>query len=74
MQLNFSHLVHSCNGPLSLPLRIFGCYKLKKEKCTQPLLWALEAGCTAVDTAFVYNNEVEVGKALGRTSFSFSTE
>ncbi len=55
-------LVHACvdGRSIEIPLIVFGTYKLKKRKVLEPIKLALEAGCVAFDTAFVYNNETEV--------------
>jgi diketogulonate reductase-like aldo/keto reductase len=66
----FGRLFHSCDEGITLPKRVFGCYKLKKEKVSSPLLFALRSGCSAVDTAFVYNNESDVGKTLNDAGMS----
>jgi 2,5-diketo-D-gluconate reductase A len=61
-------LVHACSekGGLAVPAVAFGTYKLKKQAAVQPTQWALELGATTVDTAFVYNNEAELGPVLAR--------
>eukprot|EP00605_Chrysophyceae_sp_TOSAG23-4_P000664 GSChrysophyteH1.ASY1.ANO1.746.1 assembled CDS len=48
----------------TLPLIGFGTYKLKGEQCYEAVLAALGSGYRLVDTARVYRNEVEVGRAL----------
>jgi diketogulonate reductase-like aldo/keto reductase len=61
---NFTSVTNSCATPFEMPSIVFGTYKLKQRKVVTPLLGALDAGMTMIDTAFVYNNEREIGHAL----------
>src|SRR6476661_1336883 len=47
-----------------IPLVGFGTWQLKGEECYAAVLAALEAGYRHLDTATVYGNETEVGRAL----------
>ena len=47
-----------------LPVVQFGTYKMKGEECYQAVLAALKAGYRGLDTATVYDNEKEVGRAI----------
>ncbi len=62
--------MHAVAAPMDVPPVAFGTYKMKKQKVQQPLRWALESGVSMVDTAFVYNNEAEVGQVLAETGSS----
>ncbi|KAI9054960.1 hypothetical protein LZ554_002103 [Drepanopeziza brunnea f. sp. 'monogermtubi'] len=41
-----------------------GTFRLKRDAVTQPLLAALRLGYRHIDTASIYNNEPEIGRAL----------
>lgn len=41
-----------------------GTYPMKGDACTNAVLWALEAGYRHIDTAQLYGNEADVGRAL----------
>ncbi|KAF6830516.1 putative aldo/keto reductase [Colletotrichum plurivorum] len=45
----------------------FGVYQLRGEECTQACMTALGAGYRHIDTAQLYGNEAEVGRALRQT-------
>ena len=47
-----------------MPVVQFGTYKLKGEDCYRSVRGALEAGYRGLDTASVYDNEKEVGRAV----------
>ena len=49
---------------LEIPSVQFGTYKMKGEECYRSVLAALRAGYRGIDTASIYENEVEVGKAI----------
>ena len=51
-------------GNISLPFIGFGTYKLKKEDAYNATLSALKNGYRLVDTAQIYDNEKEVGRAV----------
>ncbi len=48
----------------AIPLVGFGTWQLKGDECYDAVLAALEAGYRHLDTATVYGNESEVGRAL----------
>jgi 2,5-diketo-D-gluconate reductase B len=48
--------------------RAFGTYPLTGETCVAATLAALEVGFRAIDTAQMYGNEADVGRALAATS------
>ena len=47
-----------------MPVVQFGTYKMKGEECYEAVLAALRAGYRGLDTATVYDNEKEVGRAI----------
>eukprot|EP00667_Euglena_gracilis_P013103 EG_transcript_13503 len=49
------------NTGAALPQVGFGTYTLKGDAVRVPLRWALEAGYRLVDTAWIYDNEADVG-------------
>ena len=54
----------SLSSGQELPVVQFGTYKMKGEECYQAVLAALSAGYRGLDTASVYDNEKEVGRAI----------
>lgn len=52
------------NNGVKMPILGFGVYKIKKEECEQKVIEAIEAGYRLIDTAAIYMNEIEVGKAI----------
>ncbi len=51
------------NG-IEIPIVGLGTWKSKKEEAYNAVKWALETGYRHIDSAAVYGNEVEVGKAI----------
>jgi len=58
---------HSLPGGGTMPLLGFGTWQIKGEKATVASAAALEAGYRHLDTAMVYGNEAEVGRALAES-------
>ena len=54
----------SLSSGQKLPVVQFGTYKMKGEECYEAVLAALRAGYRGLDTASVYDNEKEVGRAV----------
>jgi len=54
----------SLNNGMEIPCLGFGTWRLQDETCYQAALFALEAGYRLIDTAQIYENEVEVGQAV----------
>jgi len=53
------------NNGFSMPLLGFGTFRLEAGvECRNAVRWALEAGYRLVDTAVIYNNELDVGLAV----------
>lgn len=51
------------NG-VKIPIMALGTWESKGEKCYETVLEALEMGYTHIDTAAIYENEKEIGKAI----------
>lgn len=52
------------NNGLKMPMLGFGTYGLSGEVCQKSVVEAISSGYRLIDTAKVYGNEVEVGKAI----------
>ena len=52
------------NSGTTMPLLGFGTWQIRGDKAYQAVLAALEAGYRHIDTATMYGNEAEVGRAL----------
>lgn len=58
------------NDNLSIPLLGFGTWKLKGDDAYKAVTKALEVGYRHIDTATIYGNEEEVGKAIADSGVS----
>lgn len=54
------------NG-VKMPQLGFGVYQISKQECEQCVLNALKVGYRHIDTAQIYQNEEEVGKAIAKS-------
>ena len=54
------------NG-VEMPILGYGVYQIPPEKTEECVLNALKSGYRSIDTAFAYQNEVEVGKAIKKS-------
>ena len=61
---NAEHEYYTLNTGDKIPIVQFGTYKMKGEECYQGVLSALKMGYKGLDTASIYCNEGEVGRAL----------
>jgi len=52
------------DGGARVPDIQFGTYKMKGEECYRSVLAALKAGYRGIDTASIYENETDVGRAI----------
>lgn len=52
------------NSGYSMPLNGIGTYSLKGDECVKSVSEALKRGVRLIDTAYMYDNEREVGKAV----------
>jgi len=55
------------NSGQEMPVVQFGTYKMKGEDCYKAVLAALKVGYMGLDTASVYDNEKEVGRAVAES-------
>jgi len=55
--------VRLANG-VEMPMQGFGVFQIPAEDTERVVLEAVETGYRSFDTAFSYNNETEVGKAI----------
>ena len=54
------------NNGLELPAAGIGTYSLHGETCFNAVYAALKNGVRLIDTAYMYGNEAEVGRAVRR--------
>lgn len=52
------------NNGIAMPANGLGTYSLKDQTCIDSVTAALERGVRLIDTAHIYGNEVEVGRAV----------
>ena len=58
------------NSGYSMPLNGLGTYSLTGDTCVQSVSEALKRGVRLIDTAYMYGNEAEVGKAIRESGIS----
>ena len=63
-------VTNATREPYLLPARGLGTYKMKKSQVCAPVAAALQCGVNLIDTAFVYNNEAELGETLAENNKS----
>lgn len=56
------------NSGYEMPIHGIGTYSLLGDICINSVLSALQQGVRLIDTASIYNNEVEVGKAIKQSN------
>lgn len=61
---NFNTKTVKLNSGYKIPLNGIGTYSLLNDVCYNSILYALQNGVRLIDTAYIYNNEEEVGKAV----------
>lgn len=61
---NFKTKTVKLNSGYEIPLNGIGTYSLLNDVCYNSILYALQNGVRLIDTAYIYNNEEEVGKAV----------
>lgn len=61
---NFETKTVKLNSGYEIPLNGLGTYSLTGDECYNSVKSALEAGVRLFDTAYMYNNEEEVGRAI----------
>ena len=62
-ELNINSTIKLNNG-VEMPLFGLGTYQNKGDECVDVIKWALKAGYKHIDTAQLYGNETEIGKAI----------
>lgn len=71
MMENVLNQTVTLNNGLSMPILGLGVWKTKSGKeCREAVLNALEAGYRHIDTAKIYSNEEDVGKAIRESGIS----
>jgi diketogulonate reductase-like aldo/keto reductase len=63
LDLKLSSNVKLQNG-IEMPIFGLGTWTLKGQECVQAVHWAIEMGYRLIDTAALYGNEREIGKAI----------
>lgn len=63
-EFNFDEKTVTLNSGYKMPLNGIGTYSLTGEECYNSIISALESGVRLIDTAYMYNNEEEIGKAI----------
>lgn len=63
-KFNFETKTVKLNSGYEMPLNGIGTYSLTGETCYQAILSALNSGVRLIDTAYMYNNEEEIGRAI----------
>ena len=61
---NFNTKTAKLNSGYEIPLNGIGTYSLLNDVCYNSILYALQNGVRLIDTAYIYNNEEAVGKAV----------
>ncbi len=61
---NFKKKTVKLNSGYSMPLNGIGTYSLEDDVCVRSVSEALKRGVRLIDTAYMYDNEKEVGKAV----------
>ena len=63
LDLKIDSTVKLHNG-VEIPIFGLGTWALKGQNCIQAISWAIETGYRLIDTAALYGNEKEIGKAI----------
>ncbi|EKV56048.1 aldo/keto reductase [Brachyspira hampsonii] len=61
---NFNTKIAKLNSGYEIPLNGIGTYSLLNDECYNSILFALQNGVRLIDTAYIYRNEEEVGRAI----------
>lgn len=61
---NFETKKVKLNSGYEMPLNGIGTYSLTKDACYNAIKSALNSGVRLIDTAYIYSNEEEIGKAI----------
>ena len=57
-------LILKLNSGYEMPLNGFGTYSLTGDTCYNAIIVALNSGVRLIDTAYLYGNEEEIGRAI----------
>ena len=63
-EFNFETKTVTLNSGYEMPLNGIGTYSLTGDICYDSIISALNSGVRLIDTAYMYNNEEEVGRAI----------
>lgn len=63
-KFDFKKKTVKLNSGYSMPLNGIGTYSLEGDECVKSVSEALKRGVRLIDTAYMYDNEKEVGKAV----------
>lgn len=63
-KFNFDTKTVTLNSGYEMPLNGIGTYSLTGDECYNSITSALNSGVRLIDTAYMYNNEEEVGRAI----------
>lgn len=63
-RFNFETGTVTLNSGYTMPINGLGTYSLTGETCVRSVSAALERGVRLIDTAYMYHNEAEVGRAV----------
>lgn len=67
---NYESKAVTLNSGYQMPLNGIGTYSLTGDECFQSITSALNSGVRLIDTAYMYHNEEEIGKAIKASSVS----
>lgn len=63
-EFNFETRTVKLNSGYDIPLNGIGTYSLTGDTCYNSIISALNSGVRLIDTAYMYNNEEEIGRAI----------
>lgn len=61
---NFETKTVKLNSGYEMPINGIGTYSLTRETCYKSITSALNSGVRLIDTAYMYSNEEEIGRAI----------
>lgn len=67
-EFNFETKTVKLNSGYEMPLNGIGTYSLTGDTCYNSIISALNSGVRLIDTAYMYHNEEEIGKAIKASS------
>ena len=63
-EFNFKTKTVTLNSGYEMPLNGIGTYSLTGDECYNSIISALNSGVRLIDTAYMYHNEEEIGRAI----------